>query len=92
MTGLMAEALIQKSRKFDEYACTMDAKFTAGQWLVGLYVDEETGFCGYMGYHKHLKIHEIELFGSVGLRVSGSHDGFMVLVILGLISPGECYV
>ena len=30
------------------------------------------------------------VFGSVGLRVSGSHDAFMVIAILGLISPGEC--
>ena len=32
------------------------------------------------------------LFGSVGLRVSGSHDCFMVLAILGLISPREYYI
>ena len=30
--------------------------------------------------------------GSVGLKVSGSHDGFMIIAILGLISPGECYL
>ena len=30
--------------------------------------------------------------GSVGLRISGSHDGFMVLAILGPISPGECHL
>ena len=30
----------------------------------------------------------LRLFGSVGLKVSGSHDGFMAIAILDPISPG----